>query len=69
MEAELWIRDELENVPMRFPYVCEVLGFEPRGLARVLLEWRARSVRGPRPRPIPSSRYTVSPRRDGELGR
>ena len=67
IEAERWIRDELENVPIRFPYVCEVLGFERQGLARVLLELRAQSVRGLRVRAIPGSQYTVS-RRGGEIG-
>ncbi len=48
MEAELWIRDELENVPISFPQVCDLLGLEPRALADVLLEWRAHSVSGVR---------------------
>lgn len=68
-DAERWIRDELENVPISFPDACEVLGFEPHGLARGLLAWRAQSVLGVRLRPIPGSRYVVSPRRDRELGR
>lgn len=68
-DAERWIRDEDENVPISFADVCEVLGFEPHGLARSLLEWRTQSVLGVRLRQIPSTRYTVSPRRDRELGR
>lgn len=62
VETERWICDEVENVPLSFPEVCEALGFEPRGLARVLMGWRAA-------RPIPNTRRTVSPRRNGELGR
>jgi len=62
LDAERWICDEVENVPLSFPAVCEALGFEPHGLARVLMGWRAAG-------PIPSMRRTVSPRRDGELGR
>jgi len=65
IEAERWIRNEVEDVPLSFPAVCEALGFEPRGLGLVLLDWRMHAVLGVRLRPIPSSRYTVSPRRDG----
>lgn len=68
-DAERWIRDEFEHVPISFPDACEILGFEPHGLASVLLAWRAQSVLGVRSRPIPSTRYIVSPRRDRELGR
>lgn len=68
-DAERWIRDEVETVPISFPDACEILGFEPHGLARHLLSWRAQSARGVRLRPVPRTRYIVVPRRDRELGR
>ena len=47
VDAEQWIRDEIEDVPISFPQACEVLGFEARNLARGLLAWRVAGPTGP----------------------
>jgi hypothetical protein len=68
-DAERWIRDEVENVPISFAQVCEILGFERHGFARGLLSYRDQSVLEAHPRSIPRTRYSTSPRRDRELAR
>lgn len=36
-DAERWIRDEIEDPPIRFAHACEVLGLEVRPLANCLM--------------------------------
>ncbi|MEO6029952.1 MAG: hypothetical protein ABIR79_24055 [Candidatus Binatia bacterium] len=57
IEAERWIRDEVDGVAVSFPDACDVLGFETEQLARGLLSWRAQSD----PRELPSSQRRVTP--------
>ena len=53
VDAEQWIRDEIEDVPISFSLACEVLGFEAQNLARGLLAWR---VAGPAGLDVPVHR-------------
>jgi len=39
-DAERWIRDEIEDPPIRFAHACEVLGLEARSFAESLMLWR-----------------------------
>ena len=41
VDAERWIRDETEHVPISFTEACESLGIEAAGFARGLLSWHA----------------------------
>jgi len=38
-DAERWIRDEIEDPPIRFAHACEVLGLEARSFAESLMLW------------------------------
>jgi hypothetical protein len=40
VDAERWIRDEVEDVPISFAAACEALGVEAENLARDLLSRR-----------------------------
>ncbi len=59
VDAERWIRDETEHVPISFTEACDFLGIEAPGFARGLLSWHAQAglVRDPRPR----GRHRVTP--------
>jgi hypothetical protein len=63
IEAETWIRaDEISDSPFSFDSICEVLGIEPRYLARGLLTWSlAHGVRRPPLRQIRASRARIAP--------
>ena len=40
LDAERWIRGEIEDVPISFPDACDALGLEADGLADGLMSWR-----------------------------
>jgi hypothetical protein len=63
VEAERWIRDEADDVPVSFPQACEALGLEAQNLARGLLAWRAQSgsVPGASPRDFSKMQRRVAP--------
>ena len=58
-DAERWIRDESDDVPIRFSDACEYLGLEAPGLARGLLRWSAQAERVPAP--LTPGRFRVIP--------
>ena len=59
VDAERWIRDETDDVPIRFSDACELLGLEAPGLARVLLTWSGQSE--PVTDQLTRGRYRVVP--------
>jgi len=61
IDAERWIRDETDDVPIRFSDACEFLGLEAPGLARGLLRWSVQSELVPVPDPFTPGRYRVTP--------
>jgi hypothetical protein len=59
IDAARWIRDESDDVPIRFSDACEFLGLEAPGLARGLLRWSAQAEAVPAP--VMHGRYHVMP--------
>jgi len=59
VDAERWIRDETDDVPIRFSDACEFLGLEAPGLARGLLRWSGQSE--PVTDRVTRGRYRVVP--------
>ena len=59
VDAERWIRDETDDVPIRFSDACELLGLEAPGLARGLLRWSGQSE--PMTDRVTRGRYRVMP--------
>ena len=49
-DAERWIRDEIEDPPIRFADACEVLGLEASSFAESLMLWRTYRTWNPRKR-------------------
>lgn len=66
VDAEQWIRDEIEDAPISFSLACEVLGFEARNLACGLLSWRSAAATG---RGVPARKSFCTQRRVTPLGR
>ena len=62
VDAERWIRDEIEDVPVTFSQACEALGIEALTFARGLLSWRAPTgaVLGAPACPLPSLQRHVT---------
>jgi hypothetical protein len=66
VDAERWIRDEIEDVPISFAAACEALGVEAENLARDLLSRRTESGTSVA---VPAHPLIASRRRMTPLGR
>ena len=66
VDAEQWIRDEIEDAPISFSLACEVLGFEAQNLAHGLLSWRSAAPTG---LGVPARKSFCTQRRVTPLGR